>query len=61
MKLEVGRLIVLNRLHHGSICAVCDGIAEAGFLAFELKPEFAIGTGKVTGLRVVRQPGKFWR
>jgi hypothetical protein len=34
------------------------GIADPGFLAFKLKPEFAIGTVEITSLGVVHQTVK---
>ena len=60
-KIIAGRFVATDGAHHGGIRAVGDGIADAGFLAFKLKPEPAFGTGKITGLGVVRKPVKFGR
>ena len=55
-KIIAGRFVALDGPHHGRIRAVGDGIANARFLAFELEPELATGTGKVAGLGVMREP-----
>lgn len=57
-EIEIGRFIIANGLHHGAVRAIRDGVSDAGFLAFELEPEFAVGTGKITRPRVVLQPAQ---
>jgi hypothetical protein len=42
-EIEVGRLVVADGVHHRRVCAVCDAVADARFLAFELKPKLALG------------------
>jgi hypothetical protein len=39
---QIRRPVFANGGDHGGVCAVRDGLAEARFLAFELKPELYI-------------------
>jgi hypothetical protein len=41
-EIEIRRLVVADGVHHRRIRAVRDGLAEARFLAFELKPKPAL-------------------
>lgn len=59
-EIKVRGVVAANRGHHGFVCAVVDGIAEAGFLAFELIFEFADWTTEIDDLGVVSLPGKLW-
>jgi hypothetical protein len=42
-EIEIRRLVVADGIHHRRIRAVCDAVADARFLAFELKPKLALG------------------
>lgn len=58
---EIRRPVALNCVHHGSVCAIVDPVADARFTALELIPEFAIRAPEVAGLGVVAQasqPGR---
>lgn len=55
------RFVTLNGPHHGVIRTISNGIADTGFLAFKLEPKFALGTRKITGLRVMGEPAEFGR
>lgn len=60
-EIEIGCVVAANRGHHGFVCAIADGAADAGFLAFELIFEFADRTTEIDHLGVVRLPREFWR
>ena len=51
-EIEIGCFVVADGGHHGFVGTIGDAIAEAGFLAFELIPEAAGGTGKIAGFGV---------
>ena len=48
--------VVANGVHHGFISAIGNGTTNGGFLAFELVPETAFGTGEIDNLGIVLQP-----
>ena len=60
-EIEIGRFVVADGGHHRFVGAVGDRIAEAGFLAFELIPEAAGGTGEIAGFGVGDEAIEFWR
>lgn len=59
-EIKVGCFVVADRGHHGLVCTVGDGIAEAGFLTFKLIPESASGTGEIAGFAVGDKTIQFW-
>jgi len=60
-EIKVRGVVAANGGHHGFVCAVVDGIAEASFLAFELIFEFADWTTEIDDFGVVSLPGELWR
>lgn len=59
-EIVAGRAIFPDGFHHRRISAVADGFADGRFLAFELIPKPALGTGIITSRMPRLQPGQLW-
>jgi len=57
-KIKIWGLVIVDGVHHGRVRAVGYRVSDARFLPLQLKPEFAVGAGKITRPRVVAQPAQ---